>query len=227
MTTGCSDHAGTVVLLEGPSDVAAVRAVAAACGVTDGAHGYRLIDMGGVTNIRRQLEAIRTASVPVRVMGMCDAGEAQYFVRALQVMGNGVHREADLAALGFSVCDADLEDELIRAVGPERVVSVLYRLGLGETLATFQRQPAWRDRPLDEQLHRFAGVASGRKTLLAGALAEELSPDEAPAPLRRLVAGMANGSFRTCQPLHPGGTDAGERRVESESSGVEEVAQHE
>jgi hypothetical protein len=193
MTADCSDHAGTVVLLEGPSDVAAVRAVAAANGMTDGVHRYRLIDMGGVTNIRRHLEAIRTASMPVRVMGMCDAGEATFFVRALQAVGDGLYSESELAPHGFHVCEADLEDELIRALGPERVVSALYRLGLRGTLATFQRQPAWRDRPLHEQLHRFAGVASGRKTLLAGAFAEALAPDEAPAPLRRLVAGMANG----------------------------------
>jgi len=194
MAPGCSDHAGTVVLLEGPSDVAAVRAVAAAYGVTDRLHRYRLVDMGGVTNIRRHLEAIRTASVPVRVMGMCDAGEARFFVRALQAIGEGLHGVAELAPRGFSVCEADLEDELIRALGPERVVSVLHRLGLADTLATFQRQPAWRDRPLAEQLHRFAGVASGRKTLLAGTLAEALSADEVPAPLRRLVAGMADDS---------------------------------
>jgi hypothetical protein len=194
MSTGRSDHAGTVVLLEGPSDVAAVRAVAAAYGVTDSVHRYRLVDMGGVTNIRRHLQAIRSASVPVRVMGMCDAGEARYFVRALQAMSDGRHGEVDLALPGFVVCEADLEDELLRALGPERVLAVLHRLGLRETLATFQRQPAWRHRPLHEQLHRFAGVASGRKTLLAGALAEALAPDDVPVPLRRLVAGMADGS---------------------------------
>jgi len=193
MSTGCSDHVGTVVLLEGPSDVAAVRAVATACGVTDSVHRYQLVNMGGVTNIRRYLQGFRTASAPVRVIGMCDAGEARFFVRALQVNGDGLHHEADLAARGFHVCRADLEDELIRALGPERVVGVLSRLGLRGRLTTFQRQPAWRDRPLPEQLHRFAGVASGRKTLLAGALAEGLAPDEVPAPLRRLVAGMANG----------------------------------
>jgi hypothetical protein len=193
MSTGRPDHVGTVVLLEGPSDVAAVRAVAAAYGVTTRVHAYQLVDMGGVTNIRRHLAAIRTASVPVRVIGMCDAGEAQVFVRALQVSADGVH-EAELAERGFSVCDADLEDELIRALGPARVVDVLCRLGLAGRLATFRRQPAWRDRPLHEQLHRFAGTASGRKTLLAGALAEALAPSEVPAPLRRLVAAMANGA---------------------------------
>ena len=197
MTTGCADHVGTVVLLEGPSDVAAVRAVAAACGVTATAHRYELIDMGGVTNIRRHLMALRTASVPTRVIGMCDVGEARFFVRALQSRCDGLQPREVLAEHGFYVCDADLEDELIRALGPERVVSVLGRLGLGGRLTTFQRQPAWRDRPLHEQLHRFAGVASGRKTLLAGALAEGLAPDEVPAPLRRLVAAMSDGAVPT------------------------------
>jgi hypothetical protein len=198
MSTGCSDHVGTVVLLEGPSDVAAVRAVAAAYGVTDNVYPYHLIDMGGVTNVRRHLAAFRTASAPVRVVGMCDVGEARFFVRALQANGDGLHQEAELAEHGFYVCDADLEDELIRALGPERVVNVLCRLGLRGRLATFQRQPAWRDRPLHEQLHRFAGTASGRKTMLAGALAEALAPYEVPAPLRRLVTVMADDSVPTC-----------------------------
>jgi hypothetical protein len=201
MATGCSDHVGTVVLLEGSSDVAAVRAVAALYGVTATTHRYQFIDMGGVTNIHRHLVAFRTASVPVRVIGMCDAGEAKYFVRALQVIGCDLQHEADLAEYGFSVCDADLEDELIRALGPERVVSALDRLGLRARLATFQRQPAWRDRPLHEQLHRFAGVASGRKTLLAGAFAGELARSEVPAPLRHLVAAIVNGAVPT--PVRP------------------------
>lgn len=205
MSTGSADHVDTVVLLEGPSDVAAVRAVAAAYGVTDTVHRYRLVDMGGVTNIRRNLAALRAASVPVRVIGMCDAREAQIFARALQLTG-GPHHDAGLAAHGFYVCDADLEDELIRALGTERVLTVLSRLGLLGRLETFQRQPAWRGRPLHEQLHRFAGVASGRKTLLAGALAEGLARHEAPAPLRRLVAEMANG-----------GTPDGRRRMLAQS----------
>ncbi len=199
MATGCSDHVATVVLLEGPSDVAAVRAVAAAYGVTEGAHRYRLVDMGGVTNIRRHLEAFRAGSVPVRVIGMCDAGEAQFFARALRVRTDGLGNDAEPAERAFSVCDADLEDELIRALGAERVMGVLCSLGLEGRLATFRRQPAWRGRPLHDQLHRFAGVASGRKTLLAGALAEELAPSEVPAPLRRLVTAMAGGpASRIC-----------------------------
>jgi hypothetical protein len=210
MSTGCSHGVGTAVLLEGPSDVAAVRAVAATYGLTERVHRYRLVDMGGVTNIRRHLEALRTASEPVRVIGMCDAGEASVFVRALQVSIAGDLRNAgDLSAHGFSVCEADLEDELIRAMGPERVVDVLSRLGLEGRLATFRRQPAWRDRSLSEQLHRFAGTTSGRKALLAGTLAEALAPSEVPAPLRRLVAAIAGGDP---VPRHPEAGEPATRR---------------
>jgi hypothetical protein len=205
MSTGCAARGKTVVLLEGRSDVAAVRAVAAASGVTDSVHRYRLIDMGGVTNIGRHLRATRMQSVP-RVIGMCDAAEAHVVISALQADGDGPHLEMTLAEHGFYVCDADLEDELIRASGPERVVRVLHRLGLLAGFATFQRQPAWRERPLHEQLHRFAGVASGRKTLVAGALAEGLAPDEVPAPLRRLIARMAEGPVADVRaPDSPGG----------------------
>jgi hypothetical protein len=175
----------TVVLLEGRSDVAAVAAVAGTWGLPAGS--TQLIDMGGVTGIRRQLSALRAWPEPVRVLGMCDAGEVSVVVRALGVSG-----EADLAEQGFTVCRADLEEELIRALGPERVLDVLDRLGLSVRLAVLQNQPAWRGRPLTEQLHRFAGTTAGRKELLAGALAAELSADEVPAPLRDLVTWMSD-----------------------------------
>ena len=174
----------TVVLLEGRSDVAAFRAVARTHGLADDA--YRLVDMGGVTGIRRHLEALR-AEPEVRVLGMCDAGEVAVVVRAL-----GVGGEDEVAGHGFTVCDADLEDELIRALGPDRVLAVLDRLRLSHRLAVLQNQPAWRGQPLTDQLHRFAGTTSGRKELLAGALAAELAADEVPAPLRDLVTWMAD-----------------------------------
>ena len=49
-----------------------------------------------------------------------------------------------------------------------------------DRLGALQRQLAWQDRPLVEQLHRFCGVASGRKELLGGALAEALDLDAVP-----------------------------------------------
>ncbi|MGY1745030.1 hypothetical protein [Blastococcus sp. SYSU D00695] len=175
----------TVVLLEGRSDVAAVRAVAATAGLTG---GHRLVDMGGVTGVHRALRALRAEPGAVRVLGMCDAGEAAVVVRAL-----GARDVADLAAHGFAVCRADLEEELVRALGTDRLLAVLDRLGLAHRLAVLQDQPAWRGRPLADQLHRFAGTTAGRKELLAGALAAELTADEFPGPLRDLTGWMAAG----------------------------------
>ncbi|MGY1702155.1 hypothetical protein [Geodermatophilus sp. SYSU D00766] len=176
------DTVDTVVLLEGRSDVAAVRTVAAALGLLESAHRYRLVDMGGVTNVHRHLVASRARPVPVRVVGMCDAGEADVVVRAL-----GLDGPRQLPGHGFSVCDADLEDELIRACGPDRVLDVLERVGLRGRFAAFCNQLTWRGRPVEHQLHRFAGIASGRKALLAAALAAALEPEQVPAPLCRLL----------------------------------------
>jgi hypothetical protein len=180
--------ADTVVLLEGRSDVAAVRTVAAARGLAEGAHRYRLVDMGGVTNVHRHLAAARGGPVPVRVVGMCDVGEADVVLRAL-----GLGSPVELGTHGFSVCDTDLEDELIRACSPDRVLDVLDRLGLRARFTTFCNQPAWRGRALEQQLHRFAGIASGRKALLAAALAAALEAEEVPAPLCRLLEHIAGG----------------------------------
>lgn len=181
------------VLLEGPSDVAAVRSVAAAHGLSEREHGFRLVDMGGATNVRRHLERLRAARPGVRVVGMCDAGEAPFFARALDPEG-GPATVGTLGEHGFQVCVADLEDELIRALGTDRVMEVLERLGLAHRLMAFRRQVLWRDRPLHECLHRFAGIASGRKILLAGELAAALEPEEAPPPLRRLVTDLTGVS---------------------------------
>ena len=179
----------TTVLLEGVSDVAAVRAVARRLDVD--LSSVQLVDLGGVTNVRRVLLDIVHARPDAGFLGLCDAGEVRFVLRALDVAGLGVAHERELPSRGFFVCHADLEEELIRALGTARTVAVIEGLGLGTKLATLQQQPAWQGRPLAEQLHRFCGVASGRKELLAGALAAELKPSEVPVPLRRLVERLA------------------------------------
>ncbi|MGA8046423.1 MAG: hypothetical protein WCA30_09170 [Dermatophilaceae bacterium] len=177
---------GPVVLLEGRSDVAALRAAAATADVD--LSGVRLVDLGGITNIRSHLTALeREEPGGDQVLGMCDAGETRFVLSALEGTGRWVRDSSDLPSAGFFVCVADLEEELIRALGTHRVLEVLDREGLRDKLDTLAQQPAWRDRPLRDQLHRFAGVASGRKELLATALTAELAAAELPEPLRLLL----------------------------------------
>jgi hypothetical protein len=122
-----------------------------------------------------------------RVLGLCDEGETAFFVRALTAHGLDASTEESAAAIGFHVCHADLEDELIRALGDERVLGALGALGLQKRFAAFCQQPAWSQQLLSAQLRRFAGVASGRKALLAEALTSALRPHEVPRPLVELV----------------------------------------
>lgn len=177
---------GAVVLLEGESDVAAVRTAAETTGTDLSA--VRLVDMGGITNVGAHLRALDVSGrADLPVLGMCDAGETRFVVGALERSGHRLGDAEDLSRAGFFVCVSDLEDELLRAVGTERAMAALERHGLADRVAALRQQPAWRGRPLHDQLHRFAGVASRRKALFATAMTAELAPEELPDPLRLLL----------------------------------------
>jgi hypothetical protein len=85
--------------------------------------------------------------------------------------------------LGFYVCVADLEDELIRALGVAEVERVLEAHGDLSAFRTLQKQPAWLGRPPAEQLHRFMGSGGRRKIRYARYLVEALAPSQVPRPL--------------------------------------------
>jgi hypothetical protein len=121
---------------------------------------------------------------------LCDASEVGVFCRALERAGFARRLDrAGLETLGFHVCDADLEDELVRALGVEAVEAVVASLGELTSFRTLQQQPAQRDRPRDQQLRRFIGTRSGRKVRYASALVEALDLGRVPPPLDRLLAG--------------------------------------
>ena len=176
-----------VILVEGPSDVASLRALAASRGLDQAQHDFQLVSMGGVTNIRHHLTRLETEHPSARRAGLCDGPEERFFARALRAQGHQVESREDMERLGFFVCERDLEEEVIRALGPETAEEVLADVRLLGRFRTFQRQPEWRDRPLDEQLRRFTGVASGRKVLLAERFAELLTPANTPRPLASLL----------------------------------------
>jgi hypothetical protein len=97
------------------------------------------------------------------VRGLCDEREAHLFQRVL----DDVH-----------VCVPDIEAELIRALGPERVVELV-----DESFRTLQQQPFHRDRPLDAQLHRWLRSISTRSPRYLPLFVEALDLDRIPAPL--------------------------------------------
>ncbi|MEU6851476.1 ATP-dependent endonuclease [Actinacidiphila alni] len=179
----------TVVLVEGVSDRAAVEALAVRRGRDLAAEGTAVVPLGGATSIGRFLALVGPQGLGIPVAGLCDAAEEGYFMRALDRAGIGSPRtRAEMAALGFHVCVADLEDELIRSLGTDAVREVVDELGEGRSFRIFQKQPAQRERAVEGQLRRFMGTHSGRKEHYAGSLVGALAADRVPEPLDRLLA---------------------------------------
>jgi OLD-like protein len=164
-----------VLLVEGTSDARAVAALARRRGRELDAEGVDVVPTGGYGNLPRFLERHRGA---VRG-GLYDAGEERHVLRALECSDRD-----ELEHAGFYACTRDLEDELTRAVGPERMEHVLAEQNELRAFRTFQKQPAHRDRPLEEQLHGFMW---NRKQRYAELLVDALDLARVPRPLERLL----------------------------------------
>ena len=181
----------TVVLVEGISDQVALQALAARRGRDLAAEGIAVVPMGGARSIRRFLELFGPRGLDVRLAGLCDAGEEGDIRRGLERAGLGSNlSRGDMEALGFYVCVADLEDELIRCLGAAAVEQVVEAQGELGPFRTFQQQPAWQGRSNQEQLRRFIGTHSGRKIRYGRLLVDALNLASVPRPLDRVLAHM-------------------------------------
>jgi Overcoming lysogenization defect protein-like, TOPRIM domain len=165
-----------VVLVEGTSDRRAVEALARRRGRDLEADGVAVVPMGGYGNLPRLLRQYRD----LRLAGLYDVGEERHFLRAF-----GCDDREALEHVGFYACVRDLEDELTRAVGPDGMERVLAEQGELRAFRTYQRQPAHRARPLEEQLHGFMW---NRKQKYAVLLVDALDLERVPRPLDRVLA---------------------------------------
>lgn len=177
-------RAEAIIIVEGICDQIAIETLARRRGRDLEAEGIAVLPIGGAQAITPFLQEFGPEGEHLDVAGFCDADAAVTFRRALARTGIGRPRSTeDMAALGFHVCVRDLEDELIRAVGPEAVVAVVESQGDLGSLRTFQKQPDWRDRPLTDQLHRFFGSKARRSFRYSRLLIETVELDRVPRPL--------------------------------------------
>jgi hypothetical protein len=175
--------------VEGVSDQLALIALAERLGRNLEAESISIVPMGGSKNIRAFLGRLGPKGLDVRLAGLCDAAEEGDFQRALELAGFGSNlSRAGLEGLGFFVCVADLEDELIRALGAAGVERVLESKGELELFRGFQKQPAWRGRTHEAQLRRFFGTHAGRKIESAALLVGALDLTRVPRPLDQVLA---------------------------------------
>lgn len=110
-----------VVLVEGLSDRLALEVLARRRSRDLAADSVAVIAMHGATNLGRYLERYGPGGLNVKLAGLCDAAEEDYFWGALRRAGIGAEASrAAMEALGFFVCTLDLEDELSGRSEPTR-----------------------------------------------------------------------------------------------------------
>lgn len=151
--------------MEGTSDRTVLELLARRLGRDLGSEGIEIAPIGGAHAIRRFAAALPPGT---RVRGLCDENEAYLFRRVL----DDVH-----------VCVPDLEGELIRALGVERVLEIVD----AAAFAKMRRQPAHRETPVFEALHRWLRSSSTRFHRYLPQLTEAVDLDAIPQPLREVL----------------------------------------
>ena len=176
---------GSVILVEGESDKVALEE--AALLLTFDLCATSIVVMNGAANIGKVLTRMDRRGTRVAVLYYI--GEQAHIVRALSgvdfIDGRG---STALERLGFFACDRDLEAELIRALGADRVIAVIEKQG--DDLRRFrslQQMPEWRGRRVEDQLQRWFGSGSRRKIRYAALLVREMAAAEVPRPIRRVL----------------------------------------
>ncbi|MEM9564589.1 MAG: TOPRIM nucleotidyl transferase/hydrolase domain-containing protein [Actinomycetota bacterium] len=179
---------GAIILVEGISDQIAVETSARRQERHLDDDGVVVLPVGGAQRMAHFIRRFGTGPEAVRLVGLCDAAEEPIVRSGLVRAGLGTTTDrASLARLGFHVCDEDLEDELLRALGTEATIELVERQGELGSFRTLQKQPAWRGRPPHEQLRRFLGSGARRKSRYARLLVEALPAERLPSPLVAVV----------------------------------------
>ena len=173
------------MLVEGASDKAALETLAFRRGRDLAADRVSVVAVGGAQAIGRFLNLYGPNGSHVTLAGLCDAGEEGGLRLALERAGLGRDLGRDeMERLGFYVCEADLEDELVRCLGAGVVMQVLAEHGKLGSFRTYQKQPAHRERSTEAQLR---GFLTNWKVQLAAPLVEALDLGRVPRPLEGVL----------------------------------------
>lgn len=176
------------MLVEGDSDRVALLTLAERYGRDLAADGVSVVAMGGITNTRSFASRYGPHGLGLPIVGLYDAPDEDKLRGGLAAAGLADAMEPEgLTRLGFYKCSADLEDELIRALGVEAVEGVIEAAGETRSLQLLAGMPVQRGWTREAVLRRFLGVRSGRKARYAALLVEALELERVPEPLAAVV----------------------------------------
>jgi len=178
----------TIVVVEGVTDQLALTLAARRFGRDLEAEGVSVVAINGAHAIGRYLRRLTAEEPRPTLAGLYDAGEEEVVAAALERAGYGAFLDrSGLERAGFFACNADLEDELVRAAGEALLARLIELEGDAQPWHTFQRQRAWQGRPPDQQFRRFIRSVSNRNSRYVRAIVETIDPSRLPRPLRLLL----------------------------------------
>lgn len=186
----------TVVLVEGASDRIALRALAPRLGHDLDDARVEVIAMSGITNLRAHALRWGPRGAGASLVGLYDVGEEDHVRRGLVAAGLPLDPGDRPADLDFHACDADLEDELRRALGVEGTEALIELAGEGSSLRRLAQMPAQQGWTREAVLRRFMGSQSGRKARYAQLCVEAMDLRRAPAPLVAVLEAAVSGEHR-------------------------------
>ena len=173
-----------VILVEGPSDQYAVELLAERRGRNLDAEGVSVVPVHGAASFGTYMGLFGPAGFDLSVSALCDEAEERHFRRALERLGHTIGDRTDMEEYGFFVCVADLEDELVRAIGTTNVVEVIDQAGDLDEFGALQGQLKYRSASLDEQVRAFL---RSNKVEYAPLLVARLDLDAVPRPLSEVM----------------------------------------
>lgn len=178
--------AETVILVEGFSDLLAVRVLATKLGIDVDAAGVSVLSLEGGDLFVHYLQLLGPAGLQLDVRGLCDDDKAARWIDRLGREGFAVHDGATMAAAGFHICVPDLEGELMAPLSEADLNAVFVAEGAADEFQTFAAQPDQQAKTPDEQ--RLAFIKKD-KIRWAPLVADAVPDAGIPQPIRDLLAG--------------------------------------
>jgi energy-coupling factor transporter ATP-binding protein EcfA2 len=175
------------ILVEGVSDKYAIEALALRTNRNLDAEGISIVSMHGAGGIATFLKLLGQDGLKIKLIGLCDAAEESDWAKSLESNGHGSKLDrAAMASLGFFVCDKDLEDVLITAVGEAATLELISNQGDAAAFKAFAKQPAHSGKTTKEQLHDFIH-SRGRHVTYAPLFVEQLDLSKLPPSLESVI----------------------------------------
>lgn len=179
--------ARAAILVEGESDKYALEALAFRKNRNLDADGVTIVVMRGAGSIKTFLALLGPNGLRVKLAGLCDAAEESQWSDTLKAHGFGTKLDRTaMASLGFYVCDKDLEDVLITAVGEQETLHIIDSQGETAAFNLFAKQPDHSSQSRHEQLHDFLH-SRGRQITYAPQLVDCLDLKKLPVSLEGII----------------------------------------